>query len=822
MYKNHFKIAWRNISRHKGYAIINILGLSLGICASLIIYLITSFELGYDSFHPDKDRIYRLVAVQEDNLGKKEGSGVMIPPLPLILREELTGFETVAEFHHYYARVTIPQAGGEPRRFDAARSGEELSPVIIAEPQYFDLFKYRWLAGNPSLAMTAPFKVVLSEQEAYKYFGRMPPEKMIGKDLFYGDVWRMDSLHVTVSGIVKDWDKNTDLAFKDFISSASIGHSFLKEEIQLEHWGNWSPTTQGFVKLAKGVTPEQVEKQFPQFLTRHVPPYPGHTTELRLQPLSDLHFNSFYRDQYPRKAHLPTLYALMGIAAFILIIAAINFINLSTAQSLYRAKEIGLRKVLGSGKASLRMQFLVETGVITAMAVLLSIGLAYPLLSFLGPLIPTGVALHLLDPSVLLFLVLLTLVTALMAGFYPARVLAAYQPVISLKGQGSVELSHKSRLRKALIVFQFTIALIFIISSFVVGGQIHFILNKDLGFTKDAIITIYTPWNDPVDRVAAFAQRVRQSAAVQDVSVNMETPAASRHAGTWLMRLDAPQFKPEASYEMCDEHYVNVYGLTILAGRNIAHSDTVRDFLINETCAKALGFKTPEDALGRLVRSGMNDASGFIVGVVKDFHAKSLHEPIRPFFISSDRDFQRAVSIKLASRDHSSDNFTTAFTQLEKIWKELYPAEKFEYHFFDQTIAHMYANEQKTAKLINIVMVVAIFISCMGLFGLAAFTARQRAKEIAIRKTLGASAAGIFSLLSKDFVYLVGIAVIIASPIAWYCMQTWLEDFAYRITVSGWIFLAAAVVAIVIALLAISYQALKAAFANPINALRSF
>ncbi|WP_431210952.1 ABC transporter permease [Puia sp. P3] len=437
MLKNYFKIAWRNITRHKGFTLINVLGLSLGICASLVIYLITSYELSYDRFHPDGDRIYRIVANQRGDDGKMGYIGGMSNPLPMALRRELTGFERVTEFHNYFARVTVPNGSHEPKIFDPAKRGEEASPIIIAEPQYFDIFNYQWLEGSPAAALSEPYKVVLSRSEVYKYFGPGQLGRVIGRQVVYKDVFANDSLQLTVAGVVEDWAGHSDFGFKDFISFATIEHSWLKEMIHMDNWGNWNPSAQGFVKLAKGVEAAQVEKQFPAAVAAHVPSYPGWHTSLVLQPLKDIHFNSDYRDTYSRHAHLPTLYALMGIALFILLIAAVNFVNLSTAQSLQRAKEIGVRKVLGGSKVSLRVQFLVETFLVTAAAAVLAVVLAGPALHFSRQFIPAGVALNLSDPATVGFLLLIVIMTALLAGFYPAKVLSAYSPVLNLRGSGT-------------------------------------------------------------------------------------------------------------------------------------------------------------------------------------------------------------------------------------------------------------------------------------------------------------------------------------------------------------------------------------------------
>jgi predicted permease len=815
MFRNYLKIAWRSITRNKAYTAINVLGLSLGVCACLIIYLVTSFELSYDTFHPGKDRIYRIVTLMQDAQGNRGDGASGIAALPMALRNELSGFEAVTGFYTYFPKVTIPGAKNTGKKFLALTEGEQPANVIVAEPQYFSIFQYRWLQGNPSTALNEPFKVVLSEQEAHKYFGAVPLENIMGKEVIYND-----SLRLTVTGIVQDWDKHTDFNFKDFISFATVQHSFLKKDIELENWQMWDSDSQGYVKLAKGVTPARVEKQLAQFVKAHIRMSDGSKAQLLLQPLSDIHFNDHYQDSYSRQAHLPTLYGLMAVAVFILLIAAINFINLSTAQSLRRAKEVGVRKVIGSTKTNLTIQFLVETFLVTGVALIIAVAAVNPILSIFHAFIPQGVALNLFSLPVLIFLVAIFIITSLLAGFYPARVLSSYLPALSLKGQGSAQSNHRGYLRKTLIVFQFSVSLVFIIGTLVVADQVNFVLNKDMGFNKDAIITVNADENNPIDQLNVFCNKVRELPNVKIVSRHQHTPAAQRHGGTFIEYKGAGGAKIDASFDFCDENYVPLFGLKIVAGRNLSHSDTLKEYLVNETCAKALGFRNPADAVGKTVEIGMSDSKRQIVGVLKDFNSKSLHEDITPFFMCSIKGRERTVSMKLATGKGIS-NFKATIAQIQNAWKEVYPNDKFEYAFFDQTIAGFYDKEQKTAQLMNTAMLIAIFISCMGLFGLAMFTAQQRMKEIGIRKVLGASVAGIVSMLSRDFLVLILISLVIASPIAYYFMHVWLEDFAYRINISPWTFLLSGLAAILIALATVSFQAIKAAMANPVNSLRS-
>jgi putative ABC transport system permease protein len=816
MLQNYFKTAWRNLVRHKVNTTINILGLTLGITVCLIIFLLVRFELSYDRFQPGKERIYRIVANSSGPDGESQ-FGFITTALPDAARAEISGFESVAAFDNLYSAVIVPRAGRENQVFDAAKQGEEASPIIIAQPQFFDVFHYRWLAGNAATALNEPFKVVLSEKEATKYFGPQNPDQWLGRKVIY-----RDSLTTTVSGIVADWEQHSDYAFRDFISFPTIAHSFLSNDFE-SSWSMWDYDAQSIVKLAPGVTKAEVERQLPAFMARHKKGPKEFKMALSLQPLADIHFNEKYADDFARKASLPTLYGLAAIAAFILLIAAINFINLSTAQSVQRAREIGVRKVLGGRRPTIILQFLSEALLIVLCATGLALLLMDPLLILLHSLLPNGVKLEVFQKSTGIFLAAMVLVTSLLAGLYPAKVLSSYQPALSLKGQGIQQLNKKSYLRKSLIVFQFTISLIFIIGTLIVGRQIHYVLNTDLGFDHDAIVIIRADVDRPNHKRAVLAQKFRDLPEVKLVARHMEAPTAKGHPGTFIEAKgnSVEDKRIMASFDMCDTDYIPLYGMHLIAGRNLYPSDTIREFIVNETCTRQMGFKHPADALGHLVDCGMNGASGPIVGVIRDFHSKSMHEAITPFFMTTYEGAERDISVKLSTSGQSVGHLKDALARLEKAWKEVYPNKNFEYTFFDEAIARLYEKEEKTARIMNIAMGIAIFISCMGLFGLAAFVAEQRTKEIGIRKVLGATVTDIVSMLSGDFVRLVVIAFVIATPVAWYFMHRWLQDFAYRVTIGWWIYGIAGVGAIVIALLTVSVQAMRAATANPVESLRS-
>jgi ABC-type antimicrobial peptide transport system permease subunit len=818
MIKNYFKVAWRNIYRHKAYATINVLGLALGICACIVVYLITNFELGFDKFHPDKERIYRIVGEIQRSNGEKEFLNSLLPDVANF-QKQIPGFEAEAGFHLYGPNTStkIPSGDKTPKQFDNRIEGSYSTSVIITWPQYFDVFKYDWLIGNPAV-LVHPFMVVLSESRAHKYFGNIPLTQMIGKTVIYDD-----SLLVRVGGIVKDWNKKTDFGFTDFISISTATNSFLKNQIPTDDWSSLSPhRSMAFVKLEKGTTAAQINERFATFIKEHVKLHnDGASLNMWLQPLTDIHFtNEFHRgddgDDF-RKPYLPTLYALMGLALFILLIAAVNFINLSTAQSIQRAKEIGVRKVMGSSKTNIRFQFLTETFVITLLAVLISVLLVKPVLSLFGTYIPAGITFQLSNTSTLTFLLGVTIITSLLAGFYPAKILASYLPVLSLKGATVYKGSSGLNLRKGLIVFQFTISLIFIIGAIVMGDQIRFMRDSDKGFNSDAILTT-NHWRDQDGKLGIFAENIKHIAGIDKVILQGNSPMGFAHGGQdFKYKGKNGTINLPVSFDSGGDDFIPFYQMKLIAGRNMVHSDSLRELVINETCSRAMGFTNPENAVGEFLY--LNDQPYPIAGVVADFHEGSFHEVMKPVVIGKEREWSLAV--KLAGSGKKVGDVKTILSEMEKQWKKIYPEEGFNYSFLNESITWLYDQETKTAWLMNIAMGITIFISCMGLFGLGMFSAQKRTKEIGIRKVLGARVSNIVAMLSKDFVVLVLIALLIASPVAWYFMNQWLQDFAFRVNVSWWVFVAAGSAAVLIALITVSFQAIKAAIANPVKSLRT-
>jgi len=815
-------VARRSLARNKVYSLVNVLGLSLGICACLAIYLITRYEFSFDDFHQDRDRIFCVDAVSYG------GHWNCVPgPMPSAMRREMTGFETVAAYQTFQADVTIPGNSKEK-----TRSFDDAGSIAIAEPQYFNIFRYQWLSGNAATSLSMPNTVVLTAEKARQYFGDLPPDKIIGRTIHY-----RDSLAVTVTGVIADWTGNSDFNFSQWISYATIPASFLQQEITLDSWDKTDRSSHVLVKLARGVHPSQVDGQLATFVKRQLGPKSSFTASLK--PLYGSHFHQEYGGS-GRKASLSILYTLMAVAGFILLLAMVNFVNLSTAQSMQRAREIGVRKVLGSSRFGIAIQFFMETLLLTVAGVILAALMVNPVLNLLGDLIPDGVHLQ-LNGGTILFLLLVITLTTLLAGFYPAKVLGNYQPTVILKGITAVPGGEKGTLRRGLIVFQFTISLLFIIASVVIGAQLRYVLHADLGFKTDAIITLGGPRDNTLSnssfgsdkmkmrqqaseepaKTVLLMNKLRQLAGIAQVIKESKPPMDQRHSGFGgggLKGSDEPPVEISLHYGEAD--YVPFYGMKLVAGRNMFPGDSSRELLISEACAHALGFADVNKVIGREVMVGPVDAYP-VAGVVADFYESSFRQATWPLIIGHDPRRETTIAVKIAAKSMTAGELKTLIGRIEQDWKTIFPGKPFGYTFLDESIAHMYADDLRTERLTNLAMGITVFISCLGLLGLAIFSTERRAREIGIRKVLGATVPGIVAMLCREIVRLIVLALLIASPLAWYFMHGWLQGFAYRTALSGWMFIAAGAAAIGIALLTVGFQAMRAAMANPVKSLRT-
>jgi len=809
MIPNYFKTALRQLWRNKFISALTLLGLSIGISSALVISLIVYYEFSFDTFLPAKERVYRVV--MDANFGGFEGHSGSVPaPLGNAIPAELTGIEQTVPVFQFQGDATALVRINEGEN-TGLREFKKQPQVVFTNTDYFQLLDYDWVAGERSGAIEQPYTVVLTESRARLYFPALSPLETIGKQLTYND------LTITVSGIVRDLEKPTGFTGKEFISLATIEASPLKDQFMMTEWNDWMAYSQLFIKLETGHTAAEVQAQLNQL-------YQTHNTEsgkditLVLQPLHDIHFNPHYPSIGGRIAEKSTLYGLMITATFLLLLGCINFINLTTAQASQRAKEIGVRKTLGSSRRQLIRQFLGETLLLTVIATLFSLLLVPILLRLFAAYIPPGLdASFMGQAGYLMWLALLVLIVGFLSGCYPAVVLSRYRPVATLRNQLSAGTgrSRQATVRQVLTVSQFTVAQFFILATLIVTQQINYSLKADMGFDKDAVIKFDSP-RDAAQKQQTLLHTIQSLPGVELASTGFLAPADQGMSFTNVTYNNGKEsFEPQTQIRWGDENYLDVYHIQLVAGRNVLPGDSVKELLVNEQFAKEIGFQRPEDAVG--VTLDWNGRSVPIVGIMKDFHARSIRAPIGPLLFEKNSGSTFHVRLR---PNRNGQSWSKTLTQIQKAYAQTFPEEDFNYQFVDEMVAQFYKREQATAGLLGWAMSLSIGISCLGLLGLTTYTVNTRAKEIGIRKVLGASVAGIARLLSTDFIKLVLIAVVIASPIAWWAMNKWLADFAYRIDIQWWMFVAAGIAAMVIALLTVGWQAIRAAVANPVESLR--
>lgn len=810
MFKNYLVTAFRGFGRNKIFTAINVAGLAIGISASLIIFLIVLYEFSYDKFHKDRERIYRVVTNMHFPGQDFKNSGVP-GPLPAAMRSEIPGLESSTVFWlANEAKVSIPSANKENIVFKKQKD------IAYVDDQYFNFIDYKWLAGSPGNALNSPNKVVLTESRAKKYFSFKNINDAIGQTIIYDD-----SVNTTVSGIVKDLDQVTDLVSKEFISLPTYIES-LKIDHGYQEWGSVNSASQFLIKLKKGVDTATINHQLAALRKKNEKDS-YLATDHFLQSLSDIHFNPEFDAFDQRQGHKPTLYGLLIVAAFLLILGCINFINLTTAQATQRAKEIGVRKTMGSSKANLVIQFLTETFLLTISATLLSLVFAPFILKIFSDFIPPGLDLEMIkQPVVIGFIILLVMLVSFFSGLYPSFVLSKYKPATVLKNVAFANTSQSRRVwvRKTLTVSQFIIAQFFIMATLVVGKQIRYSVNKDMGFKKSAIITFETPYDfkSPGSKQAILKDKIKSIPGIDQLSLSQEPPASnSTSITTMKFKSEGKEIETSVTIKQVDTSYLHLYGMKLLAGRNLEPSDTTKEYIINETYAKILGFNDPEKIIGKILPENSNKQ---IVGVVADFNTRSTHDAIPPLALTCEQTGHRIFHIALPATSNT-DAWKTTIGEIGKKFKEVYPDEDYDPKFFDESIAKFYKKEQDISRLLNWSAGLAVFISCLGLLGLVIYTTTQRVKEIGVRKVLGASVSQIVTLLSKDFLQLVMLAFIIAAPLAWWAMNKWLEDFAYRTTISWWIFAACGMSMMIIALLTLGMQTIRSATANPVKSLRT-
>jgi putative ABC transport system permease protein len=827
MLKNYLTVALRNLFRNKIFSAINILGLSIGISSALVIYLIVHYDFSFDRFEPGGDRIYRVVAenAYQGNIGHTRG----VPaPLGEAVHKELSGIEETAAFRYYNVQKTVITAPRPGQSSASPSSFKAQTNVIFADGHYFNLLPYRWLAGSPGTALAEPGRVVLDQSRAALYFPGRAYKDIIGQKVLYDD-----TLMTTVSGIVADLDArgNTDFSFREFISLATLlDNKWLRDQFYWDQWGSTTSDHQVYVRLAKGEKTATIEAG----LRRLFDKYQGASFKTSgfkqtyfLQPLRDIHFNSDYGVFNNGVVSKSVLYGLMLVAAFLLLLGCINFINLTTAQALQRAKEIGIRKTMGSSRWQLIVQFLCETFVITSLATILSLMVTPLLLKAFADFIPKDLHFSMRRPYLLGFGALLVCTVSFLAGFYPALVLSSWQPIKVLKSQvnaGSGGL-RKARVRQTLTVLQFVIAQAFVMATLLVSKQISYLLSRDLGFRKEAIFSFSTPYyaDTSYRQRLYFVHELQQIPGITRVSLGSDVPSSG---GTWstIIKYEDGKKKTETSVELkCgDTNYLSIFHIPLLAGRAPAPSDTIKEVVINETYMHILGFHRPQDAVGKALN--INDNTIPIAGVMKDFYAHPLDDmnfKVAPMAFSEANSDSRQIIVSLPPAPEGKTGWKPVITQIESRFKKMWPGEEFQSAFFDESLAAAYGSEQRIAKLLKWATGITVFISCLGLLGLVIYTTRQRVKEIGVRKVLGASVTNIVTILSKEFVKLVLIAFVLATPLTWWALHQWLDNFAVRTDISWWVFVVSGAGMLFIAFVTLGIQTIRAAQANPVDSLRT-
>ncbi len=819
MFRNYFKTAFRSLTRNRNYTIINIAGLAVGIAVCMMIFMIIQFQTSYDRFHSKKDRIYRVLTESHHADAGNVTYAKNVPFLmPAGLRAEFPQPEQVAPVYASHNDELQPlDNNGTP-----VKNFKEQSGVFYTSPSFFKIFDFPLLAGSYE-SLKDPNNVLLTKEIAETYFGdwKTAMGKTIKLTGFYSvgaGLFQFPPITLKVSGILATIPANTDFQLKlviaygtDFTGDAQYG-------FQNPDWNGTNPDFGCYVLLPPNISADNFNQQLRAY-SRKVLPADNKNSQI-IQPLSAVHYDTEAGDYSNKTISHELLNVLWLIAAFILLIACVNFINLSTAQAVNRAKEVGVRKVLGGNKSQLQIQFIVETFLIVTSAVILAAIITMLALPYVNQLLELSLSFNIFNnPAIILFLSAVTIVVTALAGFYPSIVLSRFSPVNALQRKLTVNTTKGISLRRGLVVFQFVIAQALIIGTLIIVKQMDYFMNQPLGFDKDAIVNVpFRPDSTGSKLTDYLRQQLQSINGVQAVSFSSNTPVEDDNNRFTTLKFDHAIKNEDfqAIVKFADNEYVPTYKLQLAAGRNLQPSDMTREFLVNESFVKSLGLKRPEDILNREVSIWGDVIKCPVVGVVKDFNDRSLRQRVAPLIMATNSTMYRQASIKL-----TTTNMAAAMQSIKKIWQQTFPDYVYEYSFLDDKIAGFYKQENQLSQLYKIFAAIAIFLSCLGLYGLASFMAVQRIKEVGIRKVLGATSANIVYLFSKEFILLIAIAFAIAAPIAWYYMNQWLQDYAYRINVSWWLFAAGGFAAIIIALVTVSFQAIKAAMANPVKNLRT-
>ncbi|TDE18513.1 ABC transporter permease [Dyadobacter psychrotolerans] len=797
MLQNYLKIALRNLRINRTYTILNVAGLSMGMTGAILIFLFLQNHLSTDRHQPGFDRLYRLVLNLHLDEGIEYSSDTSVP-LAGALAMDYSQIEKVGFIKKIPVATLLSIYQNETRRFT------EKENVVFADQGFMEIFKFNVLEGNLNGIMKEPYAAVISEKVARKYFGLT---NVVGKIL------RLDNAtDLRIAGVLKESQNPTDLKFDVYISLPTIKK--IEPAYDLDNFGWLSSRNQIFIRLVPGADFKSVEKLIKTNGTKYYAETARYY-EHKLQPLSEVHFD----ERYGGKIRRPILIILVVVGLFLLFIACINFINLATAQAIKRAKEIGVRKVLGSTRRQLFWQFMSETALLTLFSAFVTLLLVALLLPVLNNWTQTqdfyfGMVFQLQ----FLFCWSLTILSVIpIAGFYPAVIISGFNPITALKGKLGTKQIGGLGLRRSLIVAQLLIAQILVIGTLVLILQLKYFKNADLGFDQNAVLTVQLPNKNSKQKInGSLRNSLLQFADIKSVAYQYEAPTSSMGFGGQV------KFDKSADWEKFvirerygDENYISTYKMKLIAGRSFTDRDSLKEFVVNEELMFKLGITDPQKVLGKMLNTGMGDLKGRIVGVVKSFHLKSLQVAVEPCVIFAKPAQYKEIAIKLNTKD-----FGKTIRNIQAVWQKDYPDDVFSYQFVDEQIAKFYEKEEQLTTLIRSFALIAILICCLGLYGMVSFMVTQRTKEIGVRKVLGAGVESIVLLFGKEFLILVLVAFLIAAPVGCYFASHWLTNFAYRIDLKWWIPASGCLIILVITLLTIGFKVIKASLMNPVKSLR--
>ncbi len=807
MFTNYFKLAWRSILRNKSFFAINFIGLFISVTVSLVIALIIFHETSFDKPSDTSMNVYRVVKENKSSEGIKF-EPVTPYPLATAMRAAMPDEKLISQIHNQENGVLL---------FENKKIREE--KILFVDSVFPSLFPIIVKSGSINNALSQPGFVLLTGLTAKKLFGN---DNAVGKRFKLEN-----SIELHVAAVIDDAPGNSHLPYSMLVSYLSL-NADLVGGLPLDQWGM---NMNGFVYMGmkKNQNKEAVEKTLASIAEKNINVRgEGITTKLLLQPLQDIHFNQAFAEENPSYTiNYQYLYLLAAIGLFLILAACINYTNLSTALALRKSKEVGVRKTMGAGRSQLIRQFLSETFLTSAIVIIAATVAVRFLLPVVNQFLDKNIEVNYLDLRIGLFLFSLWIFISLLSGLYPALILSGFNPINALKNKLSSPKGSTIFIRRGLVTFQFLTAQILIIGAIIVAKQMNYINSKPLGFQKEQIVDIALPGNKQ-EQLELFRSRLHSIPGVANFSYSLGAPISDNGFGADFNRKEkynAERLNVEV--KVADKDYQETYGLHLVAGRWFTVSDerkvdrTIPDSLrqysvvINETAAKSLGFANPDDALGQLVTFSLNSISAPVIGVMKDYHVASLHATVSPVLMVPFPFFYYNAGIKLSTASSG-----TTLTAIEKAFSEVYPNDLFEANFLDEHIAKQYKEEKRTVQLLNLFTLVSILINALGLIGLLSFMIQQKTKEIGIRKVLGATVSDISFILSRDFFQLIGIAFVIAVPFAWYMMNKWLQDFAYRTTISWWVFVLAGMAAIIVTCIAVGFQTIKASRANPVKSLR--